>query len=118
MIRVQVFNGFGSMSAKPLWTLFSDLFLFGVNPPDPLYRQWQTADVIDGFRVLSLPFAREGRPSRPCSLSSTLFVASQHLNRMIRSVSRESGGPVLAGLNQQLLQRGVKYFLSSRYLEM
>ena len=37
---------------------------------------------------------------------------------MIRSVSRESGGPVLDGLHQQLLQRGVKYFLPSSHLEM
>jgi hypothetical protein len=37
---------------------------------------------------------------------------------MIRSVSRESGGPVLDGLHQQLLQRGVKYSLPSSHLEM
>src|SRR5260370_1525400 len=37
---------------------------------------------------------------------------------MIRSPSRESGGPVLDGLYQQFLQRGVKYFLPSSHLEM
>ena len=37
---------------------------------------------------------------------------------MIRSVSRESGRPALDGLYQQLLQRGVKYFLPSSDLEI
>src|SRR5580692_3659387 len=37
---------------------------------------------------------------------------------MILSVARESGGPVLDGLNQQLLIRGVKYFLPSSHIEV
>src|SRR6266566_8802030 len=36
---------------------------------------------------------------------------------MIRSMSKESGGPVLDGLYQQLLERGVRYFLPSSRLE-
>src|SRR5438477_6175253 len=37
---------------------------------------------------------------------------------MIRDVSKESGRPVLDGLYQQLLRRGVQYFLPSSHLEM
>ncbi len=37
---------------------------------------------------------------------------------MIRDVSQESGRPVLDGLYQQLLRRGVQYFLPSSHLEM
>src|SRR5258706_10272121 len=37
---------------------------------------------------------------------------------MMPSVSRKSGGPILDELNQQLLQRGVKYFLPTSHLEM
>ncbi|HXB74369.1 MAG TPA: hypothetical protein VNY05_39395 [Candidatus Acidoferrales bacterium] len=43
---------------------------------------------------------------------------SQHLKCMIQSVSTESGSPVLDGLYQQLLRRGIKYFLPSSQLEM
>src|SRR5229473_1159330 len=37
---------------------------------------------------------------------------------MIRDVSNESGRPVLDGLYQQLLRRGVQYFLPSSHLEI
>ena len=37
---------------------------------------------------------------------------------MIRGVSKESGRPVLDGLYQQLLRRGVQYFLPSSHLEI
>src|SRR5260370_22521089 len=37
---------------------------------------------------------------------------------MTRLVSKESGGTVLDGLYQQLLRRGVHYFLPSSQLEM
>src|SRR6266567_1155905 len=37
---------------------------------------------------------------------------------MIRDVSNESGRPALDGLYQQLLRRGVQYFLPSSHLEM
>ena len=46
------------------------------------------------------------------------MVPLQHLNRLIPSVSRKSGGPILDELNQPLLQRGVKYFLPTSHLEM
>ena len=42
----------------------------------------------------------------------------QHLSGMIRSMSIESGAPVLDGLYQQLLSRGVQYFLPSSRLEI
>jgi len=42
----------------------------------------------------------------------------QHLSGMIRSMSMESGAPVLDGLYQQLLSRGVQYFLPSSRLEI
>ena len=35
---------------------------------------------------------------------------------MTQSVSKKNGGPVLAGLYQQLLKRGVQYFLPSSHL--
>ena len=37
---------------------------------------------------------------------------------MIRDVSKENGRPVLDGLYQQLLRRGVQYFLPSSHLDM
>jgi hypothetical protein len=46
------------------------------------------------------------------------FAASEHLTIVIRDVSKESGRPVLDELYQQLLRRGVQYFLPSSHLEM
>jgi hypothetical protein len=37
---------------------------------------------------------------------------------MTRAVSKKNGGPVLDGLYQQLLKRGVQYFLPSSHLEV
>ena len=37
---------------------------------------------------------------------------------MIRSVSKGTGGLVFAGVYQQLLKPGVKYFLRSTHLEI
>jgi len=47
-----------------------------------------------------------------------LLAASEHLRGMIRDVSKESGRPVLGGLYEQFLRRGVQYFLPSSHLEM
>jgi hypothetical protein len=44
--------------------------------------------------------------------------ASEHLTVMIRELSMERGRPVLDGLYQQLLKRGVEYFLPSSDLEI
>src|SRR5713226_9589282 len=46
------------------------------------------------------------------------LAAAERLTIMIRDVSKESGRPVLDGLYQQFLRRGVQYFLPSSHLEM
>jgi hypothetical protein len=59
----------------------------------------------------------QNRLRRPADFLRIVFF-SQHLNRMIQSVSGQSGRSVLDGLYQQLLRRGIKYFLPSSELEM
>src|SRR6266550_1267669 len=45
------------------------------------------------------------------------LAAAEHLTFM-RELSKENGRPMLDGLYQQLLQRGVQYFLPSSHLEI
>src|ERR1700690_2294164 len=56
-------------------------------------------------------------PRRPLSARNR-FSSSRHLTHMVESALTESGKPVLNGLYQQLLRRGVQYFLPSSQLEI